>query len=154
MVATTTPSINSVLPRLIAHFPDLTFTPSDYFSWQPTTHTVLFAASGTLTELLHEIGHAQAHHTGYARDIELLRYEREAWDQAEQIATLLDTPLDQTLVEDHLDSYRDWMHQRSQCVACGETGIETARHRYQCVTCGTTWRVNDARRCQLRRYAV
>ena len=92
-------------------------------------------------------------HDTYARDIELLRLERAAWTKAETIATDLGLTISQDTVEDHLDSYRDWLHQRSTCPRCNATGIQIDDQHYSCLECDSVWKVNEARNCGLKRYA-
>lgn len=154
MAATTTPPISSVVDRLSALYPDLTFQPNSKFSWQPSKKMVLYEPGGNYAELLHEVGHALLNHQSYARDIELLDMERNAWEKARLLATTLELTISDDFIEDHLDSYREWLHTKSTCITCGETGIEVAKQRYQCLSCQTTWRVNDARQQQHRRYKL
>jgi len=80
--------------------------------------------------------------------------ERDAWTKARDIAASLDLSIDEEIATAHLDTYRDWLHARSTCPKCGETGLETDTHIYSCLSCGARWRVNDARRHALRRYIV
>ena len=57
-------------------------------------------------------------------------------------------------IEEHLDTYRDWLHARSSCPDCTATGYQTDASTYACPACSHTWRVNEARICQLRRYST
>ncbi len=154
MAATTTPSISSLLPRLRDAYPDLEFVASDHFAWQPTGSRVVYneAADDAVWQLLHELGHGLLGHTAYARDIELISMERDAWQRAISVAHDFGLTLPPDTIEAHLDSYRDWLHARSTCPDCQQTGIQTAEKTYTCPHCRTAWSVNDARTCQLRRY--
>lgn len=141
-----------------SQFPGINFETGEDFRWSPRTQTVYI---GTITcerdvvTLLHEIGHAIAGHDGYDRDIDLLKLEREAWTVAKNdIAPLFDIGIDEDLVEQALDSYRDWLHARSRCPECNQNGIQQSLHAYKCLLCNTVWRVNDARRCGLKRYRI
>jgi len=140
------------------HFPDISFELSDDFRWSPVANTVYIGPVESERDsitLLHEIGHALAGHHGYDQDIDLLKLEREAWLVAQnQIAPLFELTIDSDTIEDALDSYRDWLHARSQCPECEQHGIQESLHTYKCLLCNTSWRVNDARRCGLKRYRL
>ena len=135
---------------------DLVFLKGEFFSWDHTTHTITFNPSDPLANayLLHEFGHALLGHTDYSHDIELLQIERAAWDKAVKIAKEYEVSLDSDTVEDSLDTYRDWLHDRSLCPKCSATGIQIGALVYRCVACNASWRVNEARNCALRRYST
>lgn len=156
MAAITTPSIDSLLTKLRELYPALIFEPADFFAWQPQNSTVCYDSEQKdgAWQLLHEVGHATLRHNSYQRDIELIGYERDAWKQAHEIASSLGITIPTAHIEVHLDTYRDWLHARSRCVACTQTSIQTGRSEYTCPHCRATWKVNDARTCQLRRYEI
>jgi hypothetical protein len=132
----------------------ITLSESDDFGWNPETTTVSYypAHSDAPSLLLHEVGHALLGHAKYGRDIELLVIERQAWDKAELISHDFGVTIDADLIEDTLDTYRDWMHSRSLCPSCGATGLQVASKTYTCPSCHQKWQVNEARSCELRRY--
>ena len=149
---------NSLENKLSADFPEIRFVKSDDFYWSPTTKTVFIGPLRTETDqltLLHEVAHAVLDHKHYTRDIGLLKIEREAW---EYVKTELSNRYRTVYNEDHselmIDSYRDWLHARSTCPQCSASGIQTGDRTYRCVGCSHEWRVNDARRCDLRRYKL
>lgn len=152
MAATTTPTISWVVEQLRRAHPELTFQSDTQFSWHPKERSISYEPQGDYATLLHEVGHALLDHQDYRRDIELLDMERDAWVKAQTIADTLGLSIAKEIVEDHLDSYREWLHTKSTCINCGQTGIETSKHQYTCLTCSTSWRVNDARQHQHRRY--
>lgn len=155
MDATTMHTISSLVRQLSIDAPDVSFQPSTLFSWSPHTRTVQYDPYGSPAELLHELGHVQLGHSTYSRDITLIEMEREAWDIAtHSLANTysIDIPTDQ--VEEHLDSYREWLHARSTCPSCNANGLQIDTLLYQCSACQTTWRVNEARLCSLRRYKI
>lgn len=156
MAATTTPSISWLLPQLEARLSGVVFVEGNDFAWSPTTKQITYdpKASGGAWKLLHEAGHAALGHSSYRRDIELLGYEVEAWSEAERLAAELSASIPDSVVEDDIDTYRDWLHARSQCVACAQTGVQTSADTYRCLHCPATWRVNDGRQCGLRRMKV
>lgn len=156
MDATTMPSIPSpLLQRLKRDYPALTFVEGTDFAWSPVTKTIVYnpkALEGPAF-LLHELAHASLNHTLYKRDIELLVMERAAWDLAmSSLGPRYDYDIDDELVEQTLDTYRDWLHARSTCPSCGSTGLQTKQREYKCLACGQIWQVNEARTCELRRY--
>ena len=154
MAATTTPSISSILDKLRSRLPDVAFVEGEVFSWNPLKKQVTYDPSEdyAIERLLHESGHAICNHTDYAKDITLLEMERDAWEAARQLGQELAASIDDSVVQDHLDGYRLWLHARSTCPACSQIGIQEAQDRYTCPICRTTWSVNDSRVCQLRRH--
>lgn len=105
--------------------------------------------------LLHELAHAILDHKTYARDIELIELERDAWTHAQAtLAPTYNIAIGTNQIEDALDTYRDWLHARSTCPNCQATGVQTERNAYKCLACLSKWRVNDARICALRRYKI
>lgn len=156
MDATTTPSTPSktnLVTRLEVDFPLITFAHGEQFKWSPKTQTV-FYADGDIPSLLHELSHAILGHNDYARDIELIALERAAWDKAVELAAVYGVKIDDNQVEDHLDTYRDWLHARSTCPNCTAIGFQIKKSTYQCPACTHRWRVNDARICGLKRYSL
>ena len=154
MAATTTPSISWVISQLGQHLPDVEFIEDEDFAWSAPQKQITYdpKADDAIWQLMHEAGHATHQHANYRRDIELLGYEVEAWGAAEQLAAKLDISIPIDIIDDHIDTYRDWLHARSQCVDCSQTGIQVSPDSYRCLHCPATWRVNDSRRCGLRRY--
>ncbi len=160
MAVTTMPSPHSTHKHIRRDYPNLTFTASDTFRWLPSTNTIEYVSAATERELyllLHELGHASLHHDTYTNDIGLLDMEREAWNYA--LSTLvpryeLDRTVAQSIADDALDSYREWLHRRSTCPNCSAVGIESTKHHYVCLVCEQTWRVNEARSCELKRYTT
>lgn len=132
----------------------LTFSRGDDFSWDETSRTISYnpAFLNAPELLLHEFGHAALGHKNFARDIDLLTIERDAWAYARAHADEYDISIDEDVVEDALDTYRDWLHNRSLCPVCASTGIQLSDRSYECIACRHTWRANDARTCALRRY--
>lgn len=149
------PHTTSVYERIIAAFPHLTFVASDEFRWAPLEKTIFFDEHdphGT-ERLLHEVAHAELGHSKYERDIELIALERDAWQYAKStLAPQFDFVISSHVIEDDLDTYRDWLHARSTCPACHATGIQTNAKEYTCVACRTVWTVNQAISCGLKRY--
>lgn len=154
MDATTMPKTNSLAKVLSRTFPDIVFVSSDDFRWSPEENTVYYGVEG-LEELLHETSHALLSHVSYENDIDLIKMERDAWTYAQQkLAPHFDLQISDNDIEDSLDSYRDWLHARSRCPHCSQTGIQTSKNTYECLGCNESWQTNEARRCALRRYTT
>lgn len=153
MGATTT-QLTSLLTKLKEDYPTLTFTEDGRFLWSPEKHTIFYRADGNSDILLHEVAHAELQHQEYTRDIELVAMERAAWTTAQRLATKYSITIDTATAEDHLDTYRDWLHARSTCPACTATGYQTSVDTYTCPACTQSWKVNEARVCQLRRVKI
>ncbi len=90
---------------------------------------------------LHELGHALSHHIDYKTDVERLRIESEAWQRAKHELEAhskwqaYGIEYDEDFVEGELDSYRDWLHQKSKCKKCGLTRYQTVDGIYHCPGC-------------------
>ncbi len=141
------------LIKTIRHdYPTVTFREAEDFLWVPKENVIEYSPSGDVAYLLHELGHAILRHDTYSRDIELLAIERAAWTYAaDHLAPIYDVAIDPELIEESLDTYREWMHARSTCPTCDLNGVQSGPLEYRCVSCGTTWSVNEARGCHLRR---
>lgn len=144
----------SLLNQLKTTYPTVTFVESDDFQWSPRLNTVEFDPAHELADslLLHEVGHSILNHNDYSKDVTLLSMETDAWEAAKKIAPDVQVPIDDDDVQDHLDTYRDWLHARSTCPRCEANGYQNGVRLYACVACGHSWRVNEARTCALRRY--
>lgn len=149
-------SITSLLPKLTADFPSITFSTGEHFLWSPDHQTVYYKADedGATPLLLHELSHGLLEHHDYQKDIELVAMESAAWQHAQEIAGQYGVTINEDTVQDHLDTYRDWLHARSSCPNCEATGYQVKKSVYRCVACSHEWRVNEARLCALRRYSL
>lgn len=150
------PSINSLLVKLKADFPQFQFISGKEFRWAPHENVVYYRTdSDAAASLLHELSHAILDHQAYIRDIQLIEYEQAAWQYARTalgVRYQIEISLDD--IEDSLDTYRNWLHSRSNCPECSATGIQVKRSLYSCLACHSKWHVNDARTCQLQRTIV
>lgn len=156
MDATTMHSTPS-LDTITSHFPQFSFIKSDDFRWSAESNTIFYnpEADHAVAFLLHELGHALLNHQSYAQDIELLTIERDAWQLAvDQLSQQFNHAIDEQLVQDNLDTYREWLHSRSVCPSCSMTGLQSMRGAYSCLACGTRWKSNEARHCALRRHTL
>lgn len=149
-------SMSSLIHKLTTDYPQFTFFKTELFSWSPSTQTVSYNPDlkNAPALLLHEVSHAVLGHTDYQRDVELLGMETVAWEKARELAEVYSSPFTDDVAENHLDTYREWLHARSTCPACTATGYQTGRDTYACPACSHEWRVNEARICGLKRYSV
>ena len=139
--------------ELAKDYQQFTFAKSTRARWSPADQTVFFANSAA--ELLHELGHALLGHADFAQDIELIQMERDAWETAREISRKYGVKIADDEVETALDAYRDWLHARSLCPRCGQTGVQSRENlEYRCLNCGAKWVANDARSCGLKRKLV
>lgn len=143
-------TFNSFLQQIKTDYPDISFVSANRPWWDPDTRTVFYDSSSEQPNysLMHELGHMQANHHSYKTDLELLGIEVEAWEQAKIIASKYKIPIDQDHIEDCIDSYRDWLHKRSSCPACYQTGIQNKERVYRCPNCAATWDVSPSRFCR------
>lgn len=146
----------NIVTTLQQRFPHLSYRPGKSFSWSPETKEIFYdtskpAASRTWS-LLHETGHALLEHNCYTADLELIRLEIAAWEKAKLIAQDLDIVIDEDHIQDCLDTYRDWLYQRSVCPRCNNKSLqqEDVSH-YQCFNCHMVWKVTPSRFCRAYR---
>lgn len=157
MDATIMPSTRLIISQLKINYPSLSFVSSDHFRWSAATGTIYFNANSHNMEAfcLHELSHAILEHTDYSRDIDLLKLERDAWEYAaDTLASLYNASIPESLVQESLDTYRNWLHTRSSCPICQATGVQINKHTYKCLACTQNWTVNEARLCSIRRHIV
>ncbi len=148
-------STASLVKRLRADFPQFVFKADNAFHWSHSDQTIHFDRNENSPSLLiHELSHAILDHQSYRRDVELLAMEREAWDKAKELGRLYGVRMDDDLIQDNLDTYRDWLHARSTCPNCETIGLQIKQLVFECPNCHQLWRVNEARTRALRRYKI
>lgn len=157
MDVTTMASLSSLINQLKKDYPHLSFTSADEFRWSSLEQTV-YIASHSLDSpafCLHEVSHAILEHENYRHDIDLLKLERDAWIFATTtLAPKYNVTITDEVIQDNLDTYRDWLHARSTCPHCSATGIQQKTRQYRCIACGQIWNVNEARLCRLKRSQI
>ena len=140
----------NLVDQLKQNYPQFRFISSGCARWSANEQTIYYNNDDIQT--LHELGHALLGHNNYGQDIELIQIERAAWEKAQRLAPRYDLSIDNDTIEDALDSYRDWLHQRSICPNCQQTGIQSVRDlTYRCPNCQCAWRATDGRQTQARR---
>lgn len=93
---------------------------------------------------LHELGHALCRHKGYTVDVQRIKIESEAWERAKTVYLKYQKcaddggvlpEWDEDFVQEKLDTYRDWLHTKSQCKKCGLTRYQVESGEYCCPRC-------------------
>lgn len=127
---------NSLLKTLENTYVEFNFRAAERFSFRPPK-TIYFVQNDENFDslILHELGHALLGHRNFKTDVERLKMERAAWEKGREIAANLKIDIDNDLIETELDSYRDWLHQRSKCKKCGLTRYQTPDGKYHCPNC-------------------
>ena len=145
--------MEKLLKDLAVLLPDIRFEPGQAFHWSPRQSLVTYERPEVEEvhhswSLLHEASHALLGHQRYQSDLELLLLEATAWQRAKELASQLGTSIDEEHIQDCLDTYRDWLHQRSTCPRCQTVSLETAPRQYQCHNCSASWQVSASRMCR------
>lgn len=148
-------AISDLINELRSRYPNIQFLEHKTFMWQPEENAIYFDPNRIGSKqghwsLLHEIGHALARHTHFETDLELIKLEMQAWRFARQVAASLKMKIDENHIEDCLDTYRDWLHQRSRCPDCSQINPQSEARRYACFNCRTTWKVSGSQLCSAR----
>lgn len=125
-----------LLQRLKADFPEFRFVDGSKFAFRPPK-TIVLGPPEPFSELLtlHEVSHAILKHKTFRMDVERLRMESEAWEKSRELASKYDIEVNEDLIQDELDTYRDWLHNKSKCKSCGLTRYQTPDGIYHCPRC-------------------
>ena len=126
----------NLLERLKKDYPDFRFREGKKFTFRPP-RTIILGPDEPFFELLilHEVSHAICKHENFRMDVERLKMENEAWEKARELARHYDIEINEDLIQEELDTYRDWLHQKSRCPVCGLTRFQTPDSRYHCPRC-------------------
>lgn len=145
-------NINSVLQELKSLQPDITFVPGNNFVWSSSNKSITYINNDSpesIWALIHETAHAKLGHTSYNSDQHLLKMEVEAWHEAKALASKLDVQIDSDHIEDCLDTYRDWLHQRSSCPSCNVVTLQNNNRTYKCFNCHKSWSMPESPLCKI-----
>ncbi len=145
--------MKNLLESLKQDYPNIKFIKGDTFYWSPKDSSITYGAASTQPDiarwsLLHEVSHGILRHTDYKSDFELVQLEVEAWQHARRLGKKYGLSIDPEHIQDCLDTYRDWLHRRSTCPACGTVSIQKDTRTYECFNCKTVWKVSSSRFCR------
>lgn len=124
------------LARVKRDYPKLRFREGKRFSYHfPGVITVGPAEDGDELLLLHEVGHALHEHKEFTTEVERIKCEREAWEAARGLCARYGVTVDEELIEAQMESYREWLHQKSRCPKCGLTRFQAPDGAFHCPLC-------------------
>ena len=87
-------------------------------------------------QILHEVGHGLLGHRDWGKvDLERVKMESMAWAKAKELAGKYGVEYEEEFAEGEMDTYREWLHQRSRCRRCGLTRYQTENGEYHCPRC-------------------
>lgn len=124
------------LNKVRVDYPDFRFVSGKKFAFRPP-RTIMVGPEEPNDSLLllHELGHAILLHQDYGTDMARLKMERAAWEKARELATVYGVKFDDEMVENELDTYREWLDKKSRCPSCGLTRFQTPDGVYHCPKC-------------------
>ena len=130
--------MEKIIEKIRHQYPNLKLIHGKRFAFRPP-NTIIIGPPEPHDDLLllHELGHALLKKNNYITDIERLKIESEAWDKARILAQTFNVPFDQYFAEKELNSYRDWLHQKSLCKKCHLTRYQTEDGEYHCPYCNS-----------------
>ena len=127
---------NAFFERLKTEYPEFKFSIGKKFAFRPPKSIVLGPYEPFYELLaLHELSHAILKHRSFKTDVGRLKMETEAWEMAKTLAKKYGIYIDEDFIQDQLDTYRDWLHQKSRCPVCGLTRFQTPGSQYRCPRC-------------------
>lgn len=128
--------LQNLINRIKTDYPNFILKTGKRFAFRyPRTITVGPSEPSEKLLLLHELSHALLGHKSYSRDIDRVKMESEAWEKAKELASHYGVEVDENLIQDELDTYREWLHQKSRCPRCGLTRFQTPDSKYHCPRC-------------------
>lgn len=125
-----------LVEKLRSAYPELRFREGKKFLFKPPKTIVLGGSEEPFDLLLlHEVGHFLCRHVSFHTEPERLKCEREAWEKARELCEVYGVFYDESIVEQELDSYRDWLDKKSRCPSCGLTRFQTPDGVFHCPRC-------------------
>ena len=124
------------LARVKSDYPEYKFISGKRFSFRPPKTIVIGPEEpNDSLLLLHELGHALSNHRDFNTSVRRVKMEREAWEKARELCSLYEVEYNDELIEEELDTYRDWLHKKTCCPKCGLTMFQTPDGVYHCPRC-------------------
>lgn len=144
--------MDELLTNIKQDFPELSFVSGQSYRWSPHENQITYNSSidddSSSWALLHELSHALLSHSEYSSDFELLKLEVAAWNKAQTLQNKYHVTINPDHIQNCLDTYREWLYQRSTCPTCNNTCLQTSLNEYRCFNCHSTWKVTIARFCR------
>ena len=127
----------ALIEQLQSDYPEFRFLKGAKFLFRPprTIYYMPDAVEYGDLLLMHELGHAVLHHRDFRTNAERVKMERAAWEKARELCKLYGVEFRDDVAQGELDSYRDWLHQKSRCPKCGLTRFQTPDGVYHCPKC-------------------
>lgn len=131
------PKPTNFLEKVKTKYPIYHFHFGKKFSFRPPKSIYLGSPNDSNFEMLtlHELAHAELGHFSYKTDIERIKMEVSAWETTKKLCQEFNIPFNSSLSEEELDSYRNWLHQKSLCKKCKLTRYQTPDGTYHCPHC-------------------
>lgn len=124
------------LKTLKSIYPDFSFKPGKKFFFRPKKSIFYIESNDNFRLLLlHELSHALLGHFYFSKSIERLQIERDAWDKTRELCKIHNVPFDESFAETELNTYRDWLHQKTLCKTCGLSCLEVNSESLYCPFC-------------------
>lgn len=137
------------IEQLLEDYPDFSIVKGFEEHWSPKNNAITFNPAQTPERIrfgiLHELAHALLEHKNYSSDFELLKMESETWHLAAKVGLKYGVTISDEHIQNCLDTYRDWLHQRSKCPVCGMHVLQQDARTYQCFNCSSNWKVSSGR---------
>ena len=134
----------SLLRQLKKDYPQFKFIRSNNYLWSSSEQIVYYKLPINPSLLLHELGHGILKHKTYKLDIDLVKKEADAWDEARQLAKHYNVKIENNLARCNLETYKKWLNKRSCCPNCHLVGIQKpSDQNYSCINCHLNWSVPD-----------
>ena len=125
------------LEKIISLYPNFTFRSGQKFKFrqQKTIYYSLSETDNFPILLLHELAHANLGHYSFETNLERLKIESAAWEETKNLCQKFNLSFSDDFAKTELDTYRDWLHQKSLCRNCGLIRFETSDGNYHCPRC-------------------
>lgn len=128
------------ITQLASDYPNFRFRIGKKFAFCPP-NTIFFGPPqpNYALQTLHELAHGLCGHKDWSNSVSRIKIEREAWERARGLfktyQKLSPDPWDEDFVENSLDTYRDWLHQKTLCKTCGLTRFQDDSGAFHCPHC-------------------
>ena len=128
--------MSKLLDKLQSDYPEVVFKEGGRFSFRPPKTITIgpIEEHGDLL-LLHELGHYASSHRDFTTDAKRIKMEREAWEKARELAAQYNVDFNEDVVEEEMDTYRNWLDNRSRCKKCGLSCYQSEDGKYHCPRC-------------------